>query len=62
MPSPAQTSLRWDTHPAALALMQLGVVLFALFAMPADRRPAESRLLARLPSLIVKSVRASPFG
>jgi len=61
-PLPAKASPRWDTHPAALALVQLAVALFALFAMPADWRQAESKLLARLPELIAKSFRATPFG
>ena len=61
-PSPAKASSRWDTHPAALALVQLGVAFFALFAMPADWRLTESMPLARLPGLIARSFRASPFG
>jgi hypothetical protein len=61
-PEPAKTSPRWDTHPAALALVQLGVAFFALFAMPADWRLTDLRPLTRLPVLIAKSFRASPFG
>lgn len=57
-------SRRWDTHPAALALIQLGAAVFALFSLPLGWRPGESgisRWMARFPRAIAASFRASAF-
>jgi hypothetical protein len=61
-PLSAKSSHRWDTHPAALALVQLTAGIFALFARPGSWRLSESSFLSRLPALIAKSFRASAFG
>jgi hypothetical protein len=61
LPLPKLTN-RWDTHPAALALVQLAIVLFALLRLPAGPRPSAPNQPARLPELIAKSFRASAFG
>ena len=54
----SQPSIRFDTHPAALALGQLTAILLALFAWPASKRPAKTGWL----SAITRSFRASFFG
>lgn len=64
-PSPpprTESTLRWDTHPAALAFVQLGVVLFALLRLPAGARPGTTDHPVKLPELVAKSFRASAFG
>ena len=61
-PPPAHTTSRWDTHPAAVALVQLAIVLFALLRLPAGGRSSPPHRTARLPQLIANSFRASAFG
>jgi hypothetical protein len=52
---------RMDTHPAALALLELLGAMLALFAIPSQRVQLLSAL-ASLPAAIARSFRASAFG
>jgi hypothetical protein len=54
-------SARFDTHPAALALLQIGVVVGALAFY--SRPPVEAQnQQASVPAIISRSYRASFFG
>jgi hypothetical protein len=69
-PLSANASPRWDTHPAALAFVQLAAVCSAFLAFPAGHRWSPglgNRLshglsLRRLPQFVANSFRASAFG
>jgi hypothetical protein len=62
-PAAAKTTTRWDTHPAALALVQLAAVLFALLRLPKGQGPTATHTSSTpLAQRIAKSFRASAFG
>jgi hypothetical protein len=62
-PISAKTISRWDTHPAALALVQLAAVLFALLRLPMSQGPRTTTAHSTpIPQRIAKSFRASAFG
>jgi hypothetical protein len=62
-PTRATTSgWRVDSHPAALALSQLGLVILGFYAFPAPARSAQTLSPLRWRALLVQSFRASVFG
>jgi hypothetical protein len=61
-PPPEKATFRWDTHPAALAFVQLAIVLFALLRLPAGMQSRTPDRPVKLPELVAKSFRASAFG
>jgi hypothetical protein len=62
-PAASKPTSRWDTHPAALALVQLAAVLFALLRLPMTQGPRTTTAHSTpIPQRIAKSFRASAFG
>ena len=54
---------RWDTHPAALAFIELAAVIAAMIAFPRPNQSAQWRWLkADWRAALAKSFRASVFG